>query len=103
MRHLKSLAKRPGPSLKLPGFTANVVRWWGCDSRLEASRGRSSDFTGESGAATKTDTTSGEKTFSNKRFLLRLRLPNQDSSWRTRPSTERESPQAHEHIVPEFR
>ena len=89
--------------VKLQGFTANVVRWWGCAATLEASRGRSSDFTGESGAATKTDTAIGEKAFSNKPFPSRSRLPNQDSSCGASLSTESKIAETHEHIVLGFR
>ncbi len=74
-----------------------------CVARLETSQGRSSDFTGESGAATKTGTTIGGKAFRNAPFSSRLRLPSQDSSWRTRLSTESEIAETHEHLVLRFR
>jgi hypothetical protein len=74
-----------------------------CVARLETSQGRSSDFTGESGAATKTDLVIGEKASHYKPFPSRPRLPSQDSSCGTRPSTQSELAETHEYIVLGFR
>ncbi len=103
MQHLKSLVKRPRIHVKLPSFTAKVVRWGGRAARLEASQGRSPDFSGASGAATKTDAPIGGKAFTSKLFSSRLRLPDQDSSRGIRPSTESEFAETHEYIILGFR
>jgi hypothetical protein len=87
---------------------AETHNFWLKPSRVTSTRdaleftGRDAlDFTGESGAAV--DPAIGEKVLRNRRFLSQVRLPDHDSSWGKRLSTQFGSTKARERIVPGLR